>query len=68
MRNCPAKGRFGRRAFGVNVDPLFVKGGLGKIVDHLLIHGDPVGHADLCANKGFTVFQGVCERGHIWSP
>ena len=61
MRDGPAKRRFGGGAFRVHVDPLFVKGRLGKIVDHFLIYSDPVGHTNFGADKGFVLRYRVLQ-------
>ena len=56
--NRPAKGGFLGCAFGVDVDPLFIVGCPGEIVDHLLIDGDPVGHANFGSDQGLVVGDG----------
>ena len=53
MRNCTAKRGFSRGARRINVNPLIVVGDVGKLVDHRLIHGDPLGDTGFLADLGF---------------
>ncbi len=52
-----AVGELRRRAFCVDVYPLVIARGLGKLVDPILIDNDPVGQADLLALERFRVFN-----------
>jgi hypothetical protein len=42
-------------ALGVDVDPLVVAGDLGEAVDALLIHGQPVGDAELLSEQALQL-------------
>jgi len=46
------------RALGVDVDPLVVASGLGKLVDLGLGHGVPVAHGHFLANTGGQRIKG----------
>jgi len=51
MRNGAAVGTFTGRAFDVDVNPLVVIRAIGKLVNSLLVDSDPVGNAELAADK-----------------
>ena len=52
-----AVGKLCRRTFGIDVYPLIIARGLGKLVDSILINYDPVRQADLLALERFRVFN-----------
>ena len=58
MRDGGAEGP-GLGAFGIDVDPLVVAGGVGKLVDVLLRHLVPVGDGDFLARQGRQFVEGV---------
>ena len=54
MGNAAAEGRFALGAFGVQVNPLAVLGGIGKFLDAILRDHEPVCHGEFAA---FELFQ-----------
>jgi len=38
---------------------------VGKTVDTLLGHGEPIGHGDLLADKMFQLFDAAEDLGHV---
>src|SRR5690349_7517951 len=67
MRDCLATRHFRLGAFLVDMDPLFVTGGIRKLVDAILGDLDPVADADLLANGGFEFVESV-EYPHGVDP
>ncbi len=53
MRDRSAEGTFPSGAVDIDVDPLTIAGAVGELVDPLLIHDHPVGHAELAAHASF---------------
>jgi hypothetical protein len=52
VRDGRAVGRFGLRALGVQVNPLVVASGFGKLIDALLRNFEPVAGRDFLADQG----------------
>ena len=61
MRHTGTK-RAGLGTFWIDVDPLMIVGGIGKLVDTLLGQFDPFGRAEVLAN-GLKNFLGGREYG-----
>ena len=59
MRNRLAVGHFSRRPLGIDVDPLIVASGLGKLVDPILVDDHPFGQANLDAFQRFGLLNGT---------
>ena len=58
----------GRRALGVDVNPLVVTSRLGEQIDLLLGDGQVVGIAEVGTNEWREVFDAVHVRGHVHLP
>ena len=50
MRDGCAKGRFSFGAFWIDVNPLVIKRGVGKLIDAFLRDFEPVGNSNFTAN------------------
>ena len=65
VRNRCFEWRFTASALNVNVNPLMVKGGIGKLLDALLRDVEPVSNGDFLADEIFESFGGVEDAfGH----
>jgi hypothetical protein len=64
--NCRAAGKFTGGTFHVDVYPLFVASCLGKLVDALLCHFDPVADSNLSPDGRLNFFE-VFEDTHLKS-
>ncbi len=63
MGNRGAGGQHAAGAFDIDMDPLIVAGGLGELVDPLLVDVNPVARPDLRSNRCFDLAE-VPEDAH----
>ena len=57
--------RLAARALNVHVDPLMVERGIGKLLDALLCHVEPISNGNFLADESFESFRGIEDAfGH----